>query len=358
MNGSAGSDDQGRPRAPVADAERETRSHARRVTRGSCITGIASSIPGRKITNRDLESVVDTSDEWIVTRTGIRERRVVESGVNTSDLVADAARKALERSGVDAEEIEALIVGTATPDTVFPSTACWAQAKIGMRRVPVFDISAACSGFLYGYIVADGLIRSGSARHVLVAGAETLSRVVNWEDRSTCVLFGDGAGAAVVSANDSDERGLLAHTWGADGSLAELLWQPAGGTRMPATRESVDERKHTVHMAGNEVFKYAVRAMDRAVTEVIEAAGVDPDTIDLFVPHQANLRIIRAAALRAGVPDEKTFVNLGTHGNVSAASIPMALTQAVDEGRIGRGSLVLSAAFGAGFTWAAALYRW
>ncbi len=325
---------------------------------GSIIKGIGAALPQRRLTNADLEKIVDTSDEWIVTRTGIRERRIVDDGVCTSDLVAEAAGTALAHADVDPETVDAIIVGTATPDTVFPSTACWAQAKIGTRRVPAFDVSAACSGFLYGYIIADGLLKSGAATRVLVAGAETLSRVMNWEDRTTCVLFGDGAGAAVVTHDESAESGLLASTWGADGRLADLLWQPAGGTRLPTSHETVDQKQHTVHMSGNEVYKSAVRAMNRAVDEVIEKSGVDPNEIDLFVPHQANVRIIDSTADRARVPKEKVLVTIDHHGNVSAGSIPMALAEAHASGRLKRGDLVLSAAFGAGFTWAAALFRW
>lgn len=328
---------------------------------GTRIAGVGSAIPSHVLSNRDLEKIVDTSDEWIVSRTGIKERRIVEEGTDTSDLVTTAAKKALVQAQISPEQVDALIVGTATPDTVFPSTACWAQPKIGLRRVPVFDVSAACSGFIYGWIVADSLIKTNVANHVLIVGAEVLSRVMNWKDRSTCVLFGDGAGAILISKNDEtsgSQQGLLASSWGADGSLAQLLWQPAGGTRSPATRASVDSDKHTVHMTGNEVFKHAVKAMQRSVDEVLEKAGIKPNDIDLFVPHQANLRIMKATAERSGIPMEKVVQTIDRYGNVSAASIPMALADADAEGRLSRGDLVLSAAFGAGFTWAAALYRW
>ncbi|RMG44562.1 MAG: ketoacyl-ACP synthase III [Acidobacteria bacterium] len=324
---------------------------------GARILGIGSAVPPRRLTNDDLEKIVDTSDEWIVTRTGISERRIAPEGTCTSDLVGEASRAALERAGIGAEQVDALIVATATPDTPFPSTACWAQPKIGLRRVPVFDISAACSGFLYGYALADSLIASGRCRYVLVVGAELLSRFMNWEDRTTCVLFGDGAGAAVFGPGAEEGDGLIAHTWGADGALAELLWEPAGGSRHPATHETVDKKMHTVHMAGNEVFKHAVKAMQRAVGEVMERAGVGPDDIDLFVPHQANIRIMKATADRARIPTEKVYVTIHKYGNVSAASIPMAINDALEEERLARGDLVLSAAFGAGFTWAAALFR-
>lgn len=325
---------------------------------GAKIVGIGADAPEKILTNKDLEQMVDTSDEWITTRTGISERRILEHRQDCSDLVANAAKRALSAAGLKPDDIDLLIVGTATPDTVFPATACWAQPKIGLPTVPVLDISAACSGFLYAYQLADSVIANGRARRVLIVGAEALSRVVNWEDRNTCVLFGDGAGAAVVVPGASSEEGLLASSWGADGSLASLLWQPAGGTRHPATAETVTEHQHTVHMAGNEVFKHAVKAMQGACEEVLDKAGVGSEAIDLYVPHQANLRIIKATADRAGVSMDKTYLVLQRYGNVSAASIPMALSDAVDEGRLKTGDVVLSSSFGAGFTWAASLYRW
>ncbi len=324
---------------------------------GARILGIGSAVPPKLLTNHDLEKIVDTSDEWIRTRTGIVERHILEGGSDCSDLVVEASRKALAAADVTVDEIDVMIVGTATPDTVFPSTACWAQPKLGLRHIPVFDVSAACSGFLYGYQLADSLIASGKAQRVLVVGAEALSRVMNWRDRNTCVLFGDGAGAAVVGPGGADE-GLLSQTWGADGSVAHLLQQPAGGTRAPATEATVAEHLHTVHMAGNEVFKHAVKAMKTAVVDVLEKSPYSAKDIDLFVPHQANLRIIKATADRAGVTMDQTYLVIARYGNVSAATIPMALSDAVEEGRLKRGDLVLSAAFGAGFTWAAALYRW
>lgn len=324
---------------------------------GAKVLGIGACLPEKILTNADLEKIVDTSDEWILARTGIKERRIAPDGVFNKDLVAGAARKALEASGTNPEEIDVLIVGTATPDTLFPSTACWSQHEIGLRHIPVFDISAACSGFLYGYILADGLIAAGTARKVLVVGSEILSRFVNWEDRGTCVLFGDGAGAAVIGGNTDPSAGLLAYTWGADGSLADLLYEPAGGARMPASHETVEKRLHTIHMAGNEVFKNAVRAMQNATEKVMAEAGISVDDIALFVPHQANTRIITATAERAGIPPEKVQVTLPHYGNNSAASIPIAITDALAEGKLKQGDLVLTASFGAGFTWAAAIFR-
>lgn len=320
------------------------------------ILGLGRAVPDPVLTNRDLEQRIDTSDEWIRTRTGISERHIAPEGVDNSDLVAEASRRAIDDAGLTPDRIDALIVATATPDTVFPSTACWAQPKIGLREIPVFDISAACSGFLYGYALADSLIASGRAGTVLVCGAEVLSRVLDWNDRSTCVLFGDGAGAAVIGAGAEGE-GLLAHTWGADGQLAKLLYQPAGGTRLPASPDTISEHLHSVHMQGNEVFKHAVRTMSQASVSVLEQAGISPEQVDLFVPHQANIRIMKAAADRAGVSMDKCFLVIQRYGNVSAASIPMALADAREEGRLAPGMTVLSAAFGAGFTWAAAVYR-
>jgi len=309
------------------------------------------------LTNEDLERMVETSNDWITTRTGIKQRHILAGGQDCSDLVTEAALQAISAAGITPKDIDVMIVGTATPDTVFPSTACWAQPKIGLRHIPVLDISAACSGFLYAYQLGDSLIQSGRAERVLIVGAEALSRVVNWDDRNTCVLFGDGAGAGVLAPAEEGD-GLISSAWGADGGLASLLWQPAGGTRNPASLETVQEKKHTVHMAGNEVYKHAVKAMQGACVEVLEKAGVTSEEIDLFVPHQANLRIIKATADRAGVAMDKTYIALDRYGNVSAASIPMALVDAQKEGRLKRGDLVLSSSFGAGFTWGAALYRW
>ncbi len=322
------------------------------------ILGTGRRVPEKVLTNHDLERIVDTSDEWIKTRTGIEERRVLAEGEQCSDLVAEAGREAIERAGLTPEQIDVLLVATATPDTVFPATAAWAQPKLGLRNIPVFDLSAACSGWLYGYIVADGLICAGTAKHVLVVGAEALSRSLNWHDRNTCVLFGDGAGATVIGPNGDPRSGLIAHTWGADGRLTELLYQPAGGTRMQASEETVAKSLHAIHMAGNEVYKHAVRAMHTGVESVMKKTGVSVDDITLFIPHQANMRIMTAAAERAGLPLEKLYVTIHKYGNISAASIPISLYDAEEEGRLRKGDLVLTAAFGAGFTWAAALFRW
>lgn len=325
---------------------------------GARILGIGSAVPPQVVTNKDFEARIDTTDEWIVTRTGIRERRYAPEGTQLSDLAAEAGKRAMAAAGTVPEEIDALILATATPETIYPSTACWAQPKLGLRQIPSFDISAGCSGFLFGYIVADGLVRAGVGKRILLIGADMLSRAVNFEDRSTCVLFGDGSGAAVIGPADRDSEGLVASTWGADGSLGHLLCQPAGGTRLQASHETVDQKLHSVQMAGNEIFKYAVRAMQQSTIEVMEKAGVTADDIALFVPHQANTRIITATAERAGFPMDKVYLTIQRYGNTSAASIPTALADAEAEGRIQKGDLVLTAAFGAGLTWAAALFRW
>ncbi|MBP7147336.1 MAG: ketoacyl-ACP synthase III [Acidobacteria bacterium] len=324
----------------------------------SRILGIGSAIPEHVLTNADLEKRVDTSDEWIRTRTGISERHIVDADTNTSDLAVQAGTEAIQRSGLNPEEIDALIVATATPDTVFPSTAIWAQPRLGLRTIPVFDISAACTGWLYGYIVADGLIQGGTCKHVLVIGAETLTKITNWQDRGSCILFGDGAGATVIGPNGDPLSGLLAHTWGADGRLAELLMQPAGGTRMQASHETVDQNLHTIRMNGNEVFKYAVRAMQQASEEVLAKAGMTGADVKLFVPHQANIRIITATAERCGMPMDKVCTTIRKYGNNSAASIPIALADCEAEGRLTKGDVVLVTAFGGGFTWGAALFRY
>ncbi len=321
------------------------------------ILGVGRAVPDRVLTNHDLEQMVDTSDEWIRSRTGIVERRIVPPEVACSDLATEASWKALESAGLGPDDIDAVIVGTVTPDTPFPSTACRVQARLGLHHVPSFDISAACPGFLYGMVLARSLVHSGEARHVLVVGAEILSKIVNWKDRSTCVLFGDGAGAVIVGV-PRGKSGLLAWTWGADGSLAHLLEQPAGGSRMPASHETVEKNLHTLHMNGNEVFRHAVRAMQEAVLEVIEKAGIHPGEIDLFIPHQANTRIMEATARRAGIPLDKVYVTIQRYGNNSAASIPVAMADAVAEGRLRPGNLLLVATFGAGFTWGAAIVRW
>ena len=323
------------------------------------IAGTGSYLPEKTLTNHDMERMVETSDEWIRQRTGIKERHIAADHEATSDLVIEAARPAMEMAGVAAADIDAVIVGTITPDTTFPSTACWVQKGLGLRTgIPAFDLAAACSGFLYGLVVADSLIQSGQCRCVLLAGAEVLSRVTNWEDRNTCVLFGDGAGVAIVVPSPDSDRGLLASCWGADGNLGELLIQPAGGSRLPATLETVEKKLHTIRMTGNEVFKHAVRAMADAAENVLRQARLNPEDIALFVPHQANIRIIEATCLRTNIPLTKTVTAIDRIANSSAATIPVGLDMANRAGKINTGDAVLFDAFGGGFTWGAAVLRW
>ncbi len=320
------------------------------------IIGTGHYLPETVMTNEDWAKIVDTTDEWITTRTGIKKRHFAAKNQATSDLVVEAAKEAIRNAGIDKSEIDIVLVATISPDTPYPSTGNWVQKKLGLASIPTLDISAGCSGFIYGLITAMSYIRSGMARHVLVAGAEVMSRVINWQDRSTCVLFGDGAGAAVLGPVP-EGKGLLSSYWGSDGSLAELLMQPAGGSAMPASEETVREHKHTVHMAGNTIFRHAVLKMQESAEKALEIAGFKGKDVDLFIPHQANMRIIEATIKRAGIPLEKTFINIEETANISAATIPIALDQARRSERIHEGDLVLLAAFGAGFTWAAATMR-
>jgi len=325
--------------------------------RGARIVGTGSFVPPKVLTNRDLEHMVETSDEWIRTRTGIQERHIAGNDVPSSDLAAEASRQAMAEAGISPLDIQLVIVGTVTPDRMFPSTACSLQEKLGTLNAAAFDLGAACCGFIYGLTVAKGLIGTSIADVVLVVGVETLSKLVDWTDRNTCVLFGDGAGAAVVIPGEQD-TGVLATSMGSDGSLGSLLELPGGGSLNPATEETVQNRLHYIKMKGNEVFKNAVRAMGSVAEEALEKAGVKAQDLDLLIPHQANLRIIEATAKRLGVPMEKVFVNVQKYGNTSAASIPMALHEARQEGRVKEGDLIELVAFGAGFTWGAAVIRW
>jgi 3-oxoacyl-[acyl-carrier-protein] synthase-3 len=322
------------------------------------IVGTGAFVPARVLTNADLERLVDTSDEWIVTRTGISERRVAADDEATSDLALHAAQAALQAAGLEAADLDMILVATATPDMVFPSTACVLQDRLGARRAGALDVSAACSGFIYGLGVADGLVRAGTARTVLVIGAEALTKVVNWQDRNTCVLFGDGAGAVVVRA-DEGERGILSTHLYADGGRGSLLMLPGGGSRHPFSQAVLDAGLAKIQMnGGNEVFKLAVRAMEDAALTALKQHGLDVADIDHLISHQANLRIISALGQRLGVPDQKVVVNVQKVGNTSAASIPIALDGAVRDGRVKPGDLVLLCAFGGGLTWASSLIRW
>jgi len=301
--------------------------------------------------------MVDTSDEWITTRTGIKERRIVSKEQVTSDLAVNAARMALERGGLKAEDVDLILVATNTPDTIFPATACWVQKKLGIKEIPAFDLEAGCTGLLYALIVAESLILSGTARRILLIGADILTKITNWEDRSTCVLFGDGAGAFILEESD-DDSGLISHYWGADGSLAELLILPGGGTLHPANEKTVEKKLHYLTMKGNEVFKHAVKRMGESALEALKRAGLDKSQVDYLIPHQANLRIIDATGERLNLPKEKIVANIHKYGNMSVATIPVALHELAEEGKLQKGQIIVMVAFGAGFTWAAAVYRW
>ena len=321
------------------------------------IIGTGSYTPPHVLTNKDLEAIVDTSDEWIVTRTGIRERHISDPNTPSSFLASEAGKRALADANVKAEDLDLIVVGTVTGDRIFPSTACRVQDDLGAKKAFAFDVSAACAGFMYGLSTARDAIRAGTAGTALVIGVETLSRIVNWTDRNTCVLFGDAAGAVVLRST-GEPGGILALRLHSDGSLVHLLEMPAGGSLLPPSHHTVEARLHTIRMSGNDVFKHAVRAMQSVATEVLEAAGRRPEDLALLVPHQANLRIVEATAHRLGVPMEKVFVNLHKYGNTSSASIPLALDEARRSGRIKRGDLVAMVTFGGGFTWASAVVEW
>ena len=314
-------------------------------------------LPERVLTNADLEKMVDTTDEWIRERTGIRERRIAPPELGCAEMGAAAARVAMERAGVHAGEVDLIVVSTATPDRLLPATACDMQALLGATNAAAFDISAACSGFIYAMSVAEGQLAAGRAEIALVVSTEKMSGIVDWADRKTCVLFGDGAGA-VVMRRSTNGRGMISSFIRSDGTLAELLWRPAGGIRVPFDLAVLDEKSHLVRMAGREVFKAAVRSMAEASDQALVRAGLTADDIDLLIPHQANMRIIEATARYAGVPMEKVYVNVDRYGNMSSATVPIALDEAVEEGRLGPGSNVLLVAFGAGFTWASSVIRW
>ena len=320
------------------------------------IIGTGSAAPEKVLTNHDLEKMVDTSDEWIRGRTGIERRHILEEGKTNSDLASEAALKAIEDAELTPEDIDCILLATVTPDSFFPSTACQVQAKIGAVNAAAFDMAAACSGFLYALTTAESYIISGQFKNILVIGSEVLSRFVDWEDRTTCVLFGDGAGAVVVSAS-KEQRGILSTFIKSDGRLGDLLYIPAGGSTIPATIESVTNRMHSIKMKGREVFKHAVRTMVEAAKQGLKKAGKKDDDLSLLIAHQANVRIIDAVAQRLHLTKEKVFVNLQEYGNTSSATIPLAIDQARKEGRLKKNDLCLLVAFGGGFTWGASLVR-
>jgi 3-oxoacyl-[acyl-carrier-protein] synthase III len=322
------------------------------------VASVGVAVPPQVLTNHDLSRTLDTSDQWIVERTGIRERRIAGPEQSVAALGREASEKALAQAGVTASELDTIVLATASPDRLLPSTACDLQALIGADNAAAFDVAAACPGYIYGLTVAEGLIASGQSETVLVVGAEKLSTITDFQDRSTAILFGDGAGASVVRRSSGDGRGILSSFIKSDGRLAPLLYRPGGGAVDPISEKVVCERSHYMKMAGREVFKAAVLAMADACDQALRKAGITGDQIDLLVPHQANLRIIEATAKHAGMPMSKVMVNLDRFGNTSSASIPLAIDQALSEGRIQRGSLLLLVAFGAGFTWGSSVVRW
>jgi 3-oxoacyl-[acyl-carrier-protein] synthase III len=325
----------------------------------SRIIGTGRGIPPRRMTNADLESMVDTSDAWIVDRTGIRERRILDPSLVTSDLATEAARNACQAAGVSPAQIDCIIVGTVTPDVPFPATATYVQRKLGAAAGGcAFDLSAACAGFLYGLAVADGFIHRGAFKRVLVIGVEVLSRIIDWTDRNTCVLFGDGAGAVVLAPEASDARGILSTHLYADGNFADLLYIPAGGTREPLTADGLAARQQFVKMNGREVFKHGVRNMAAASRAALDANGLRPADVTWVFAHQANLRIIEGVSDRVAIPLERFFLNIERYGNTSSASLPIALDEAVERNQLAPHDLLLFAALGGGLSWASACVRW
>jgi 3-oxoacyl-[acyl-carrier-protein] synthase III len=318
------------------------------------ILGTGKYVPERRLTNQDLEQMVDTNDEWIVSRTGIRERRIADPAQATSDLAYEASLKALAAAGLTADQLDLIIVATITPDMFFPSTSCLLQERLGAKKAAAFDLSAACSGFIYGLSVATSFIKTGIYRHVLVVGAECLSRITDYTDRNTCILFGDGAGAVVVG-EVPEGRGFRSFELGADGSGGELLRIRGGGSRIPSSEQSIAAGHHFLEMNGRDVFKFAVRVMGSSAEEALAKAGLGKSDIDLLIPHQANVRIIQTAMERLDLPEDKCVINLDRYGNVSAASIPLALAEAVEEGRAKEGDCLLLVGFGGGLTWGASV---
>jgi len=325
-------------------------------TIGVKILGTGSYVPEKILTNADLEKMVQTSDEWITTRTGMKERHIADSSTATSDLAVKAAREALAEAKVSPEELDVIIVATVTPDMFFPSTACFVQKALGATNAAAFDFAAACSGFIYGLSIAKGYIESGLYKKVLLIGAETLTKVTDWQDRNTCVLFGDGAGAMVLGAAN-EPSSILSVYMGADGNYDTLLQLPGGGSRNPASLQTIEQKMHYMKMAGREVFKVAVTKMSEALSKAVELSGKQCSELALVIPHQANLRIIEAVAKRMEFPMEKVFVNIHKYGNVSAATIILALDEARKEGKAKKGDLIGTVAFGGGFTWGAAVIK-
>ena len=320
------------------------------------ITGVGAYVPDRVLTNADLEQMVDTNDEWIVERTGIRERRIADESQAASDLALPACRLALARAGIAAEDVDYIVVATATPDMIFPATSCVVADELGATRAAAYDLLAGCSGFVYALAQAYGAVAGGLSERALVVGSETLSKITNWDDRGTCIIFGDGAGAAVVER--VDEGGFEGFELGADGSRGPDLCVPAGGSRLPATTENLEREAQFIHMNGREVYRFATRIMVSSARELLDRCGFDLEEVDLYVPHQANKRIIDHAAKDIGLPEDKVVLNIDRYGNTSSASIPLALAEAEDDGRLKAGSVVLMSAVGAGLTWGSVIVTW
>ena len=321
------------------------------------ITGIGSYLPNKVLTNYDLEKMVDTSNDWIIQRTGIKERRIVENGVTTSDLATQASLRAMEDAGVSPKDLDMIITSTITPDHIFPSTSCYIQQKIGATRACAFDILAACAGFIYAMSIGQNFINSGAMKTVLVVGAECLSKITDYTDRATCVLFGDGAGAVIIQRNPVKHE-ILSSSLAADGSEADVLIMPGGGARNPASLESIQQRLHYIQFKGKEVFKLAINNITNLILETTRENGLTLEDIDLIIPHQSNLRIIEATMEKLGLPMEKAFVNIDKYGNTSSASVPIAIDEARKDGRLRKGNIVMLVAFGGGLTWGSSLIRW
>ncbi len=321
------------------------------------IRGTGSAVPARIMANAEFEAFLDTSDEWIRARTGIRERRVVQDGESTASLAIDASRQAIEDAGITPGELDLILCATITPEVPFPATACFVQERLGLTDIPAFDLSAACSGFVYALVIAAHFIHHKTYRNILLIGAENMTRFADFQDRGTCILFGDAAGAAVVTDTDDPAQRLLFSSLGADGSGADMIWVPAGGARRPASVDTVNQRLHYMKMKGRDVYRFAVSKMQEVIEQAMQAAKVTPDDLAMVIPHQSNARIIESAREKLGLSAEKVCVNIDRYGNTSAASIPLALDELRHAGRVNRGDLVLMVAFGAGLTWASALVR-
>ncbi|MCX7918712.1 MAG: ketoacyl-ACP synthase III [bacterium] len=331
--------------------------HTAKIQGGVGIVAVGSYVPEKILTNHDLEKMVETSDEWITTRTGIKERRIAAPDQTTSDIAVIAAQRALEKAKMTAAEIELIIVATITGDVLFPATACYVQQKLGAKHAFAFDISAACTGFIYALSIAKRFIITGMVKNALVIGAEELSRFTDWTDRNTCVIFGDGAGAVILKPVP-DGKGILTEYLGSDGSAADLIFIPAGGAKTPISAEQLEQRQQFIKMKGNEVFKFAVLAMGKSIKHALADAQIHSDQVSLMIPHQANIRIIQSSAERFNIPMEKVYVNIDKYGNTSAASIPIALDEAVQSGRIKENDIIVLVAFGAGLTWGSCVIRW